>query len=171
MQKLYSELIGMSVLTEYSATPVALIKDIIIDPDSGKVLAFRVNGQNIISSMDVESIGNSLIIADRDRIVPINEILRVESVAKMNISIIGARVIGNRSKKYIGRVVDYAIDTKHLSLIAIHCAKVFVFFRFNEKIFLYKNIVKISKHTVIVKDSGEILVSEKADAVSSAFAS
>ena len=43
MQKLYSELIGMSVLTEYSATPVALIKDIIIDPDSGKVLAFRVN--------------------------------------------------------------------------------------------------------------------------------
>ena len=112
-----------------------------------------------------------MIIADRDRIVPINEILRVESVAKMDISIIGARVIGNRSKKYIGRVVDYAIDTKHLSLVAIHCAKVFAFFRFSERIFLYKNIVKISKHTVIVKDSSEILASEKADAISSAFAS
>lgn len=171
MQKLYSELIGIPVLTEYSSAPVALIKDIVIDPDSGKVLAFCVNGQKIISSMDVESIGNSLVIADHDRIVPINEILRVETVAKMNISIIGARVIGNRSKKYIGRVVDYAIDTKHLSLVAIHCAKVFFFFRFNERIFPYKNIVKISKHTVIVKDSNEILALEKADARSEAFAS
>lgn len=171
MQKLYSELIGMPVLTEYSPASVALVKDIIIDPDSGRVLAFRVNNQKIISSVDVESIGNSLVIADRDRIVPINEILRVEAVAKMDISIVGARVIGNRSKKYIGRIVDYAIDVKHLSLIAIHCAKVFAFFRFNERIFLYKNIVKISKHTIIVKDSREVPAPEKADARSSAFAS
>ena len=112
-----------------------------------------------------------MIIADRDRIVPINEILRVESVAKMNISIIGARVIGNRSKKiYWSRC---RLCYRHKAFVS-YCHSLrqsFCFFRFNEKIFLYKNIVKISKHTVIVKDSGEILVSEKADAVSSAFAS
>lgn len=170
MQKLYSELIGMSVLTEYSNSLIALVKDIIIDPENGRVLAFCVKNNCIISSLDIEAVNINLVIADRDRIVPINEILRVETVAKMNIPIIGAKVITQRGKKYIGRVVDYSIDTRHMALFSIYCARSFLFFRLDERIIPYKNIVKITKNAVTIKDSAEVTVSEKAAARSEVFA-
>lgn len=170
MQKLYSELIGMSVLTEYSNTAIALVKDIIIDPENGRVLAFRVKNNHIISSMDIETININFVIADSDRIVPINEILRVETVAKMNIPIIGAKVMTQRGKKYIGRVVDYSIDTRHMALSSIYCAKSFFFFRLDERIISYKNIVKITKNAITIKDSAEVTAEDRASARSEVFA-
>lgn len=171
MQKLYSELIGMSVLTEYSNSLIALVKDIIIDPENGRVLAFVVKQNRIISPMDIETININLVIHDSDRIVSMNEILRVETVAKMDIPIIGAKVISERGKKYIGRVVDYSIDTRHMALSSIYCAKSFFFFRVDERIIPYKNIIKITKNVVTIKDSAEVLEAEKAAARSEVFAS
>ncbi|MBI4994401.1 PRC-barrel domain-containing protein [Candidatus Peregrinibacteria bacterium] len=171
MQKLYSELIGMPVLTEYSAAPIALIKDIIIDPENGKILAFCVKNNRIVAPLDIEAINTNLFVADRDRIVPINEILRAETVSKMDICVIGARVLTERGKKCIGRVVDYSIDAKHMILSSIYCAKSFFFFRLDERIISYKNIVKISKNIVIIKDSTEFLATEKVSAREGVFAS
>lgn len=172
MQKLYSQLIGLPVFDEASASnsPLALIQNIIVDPESGKVLAFLIKNHHIIVPVDVERLGSGLFIVDRDRIVPLDDVMRVHEVFKMHIGIIGARVITEREKRFLGRVVDYEIDTTHMVLTHIHVAKLFLFFRFQERIISYRHIIRIDKHTVVVKDLKEFTVKEKARARSQAYA-
>lgn len=170
MQKLYTDLIGMSVITEYSSLPVALVRDVIIDPENGKLLAFVVNKDNIIVPIDIIGINNGLIISDKDHILPISDVLRVQEVSKMKINIIGASVVTERAKMNLGRVVDYEIDAKHMVLTKIHVAKTFFFFRFQERIIYQRQIVKIGKEIIIVKDSNECVVKEKARVRPEAFA-
>lgn len=171
MQKLYSQLIGLPVFDEHFGSAITLVRDVIIDPENGKVLAFIVKNQHIIVPLDVEKLNNGLFIHDRDRILHINEVLRVQEVySKRYAPIIGAKVITQRGKIYLGRVVDYEIDTLHMVLTTIHTAKVFFFFRFRERIISYRHIVKIGKDTITVKDSHEAEVAEKAKARSSAYA-
>lgn len=172
MQKLYSQLIGLPVFDEASASnsPVALLRDVLIDPENGKVLAFIIKNQRIIVPLDVERLNSGLFIAHQERIVPLDDVLRVHQISQMKIGIIGARVITEREKTFLGRVVDYEIDTTHMVLTHIHIAKLFLFFRFQERIISYRHIVRIDKHTVVVKDTKESLVKEKSRARSQAFA-
>lgn len=170
MHKLYSELIGMSVFDEYTNSALALINDIVIDPDTGKVLAFIVKNNHIIVPLDVLRIARGLFIADKSHILPLDEVQRVANVLQKYIKIIGARVITERDKLYIGKTVDYEIDTTHMVLNAIYAAKTFFFFRFHERIISYRSIVEIKKETIIVKDIRETSAREKVPAQSSAFA-
>lgn len=153
MQKLYSEIIGMPVFTEYSKMPVTLVRDIIIDPENGKVLAFVVKNNHIIVPLDIERFLDGLYIAEKDRILPVDDVLRVHEVKKQEIDIIGSRVLTEPDKIYLGKVVDYEIDTAHMILSAIHAAKTFFFFRFQEKVISARSIIKISKHSVLVKSA------------------
>lgn len=168
MQKLYSEIIGMPVCTEYSKRPVALVQDVIVDPENGKILAFRVKNDHMVVPLDVERFSNELYIAEKDRILPIDEVLRVFEVAKHEIHILGSRVSTDLDKLYLGRVVDYEIDTKHMNMSAIHVAKTFFFFRFQEKIISARSIIKINKNSILVK-SAHVLskASDKGESVRS----
>ncbi len=169
MQKNYSELIGMPVATEYSPSPVALIRDIIIDPENGKVLAFMVRNQRIIVPLDIVAVNRALIIADKDHILHLNDVLRVQTVYERKIGLIGARIITEKEKAFLGRVVDYEIDTKHMILTQIHAAKTIFFFRFQERFIPRKRIVRIDKHTIVVKEP-LLTVKDEAPARESAFA-
>ena len=164
MQKLYSQLIGMPVVTEYSPSPVCLVRDVVIDPETGKVVALRVKRDSVIAPLDIERINNAVIIADQDRIIPLHDILRVKNVIDMNIPVIGQRVIAERSKTLLGRVVDYEIDTTHMTLHSIHVAKVFFFFRFQELIISSRSIVKISRSAITVKNTHAVCEREKSGA-------
>lgn len=170
MQRFYSELIGLPIYSSSSNSPITLIKDLIIDPETGKLLAFYVRNNRIVVPMDVENLGSALVVEDRDRILPIDDVLRVKEVAKMNMRIIGSKVFSQMNKIFLGRVVDYEIDTTHMVLTKIHVAKIFIFFHLNERIFSQKQIVKIEKKKIIVRDNKEILVKEKAAARPEAFA-
>ncbi len=171
MQKLYSELIGLPVFDEYSPAPLALIRDIIIDPENGKIAAFAVKNNRIIVPLDVERLGRGLFIKDQNHIVPTEDVLRVAEVAERKIKILGARVITQNTKIYLGRVVDYEIETRGMALASIHVAKTFLFFRFQEKTISYRSIVKIKRESIIVKDTRiTAREKEKIAAPSSAFA-
>lgn len=172
MRKLYSQLIGLPVFDESSGgnSPLALIRDIILDPENGKILAFVVRNNRVIVPFDVERLNSGLFIGDRDRIVPMDDVLRVHQVAQWHIDLIRARVVTEREKRFLGRVVDYEIDTSHMSLTHIQVAKLFFFFRFQERLISLKNIIRIEKHTIIVKDIKELTVKEKSPAPSQAFA-
>ncbi|MBI2638538.1 PRC-barrel domain-containing protein [Candidatus Peregrinibacteria bacterium] len=171
MQKLYSELIGLPVFDEYSSSPLTLIRDIFIDPENGKVVAFAVKNNRIIVPLDVERLGRGLFIKDQSHIVPTEDVLRAKEVAERKIKILGSRVITQNTKIYLGRVVDYEIETRGMMLVSIHVAKTFLFFRFQEKIISYKSIIRIHKESIIVKDARiAAREKEKAAAPSSAFA-
>lgn len=153
MQKLYSEFIGMPVFSEYSSSPLALVRDVIIDPENGKLLALLVKNNYIIVPMDIErTTASAIFIADKDRILPVDDVLRVKAVLTRHIAILNAKVITEKTHEYMGRIVDFEIDTTHMALTNIHVAKQILFLRFNERIIDYKHIVRIEKHSVIVKE-------------------
>lgn len=170
MQALYSELIGIPVFDEYSKAPLALVQDVIIDPETGKVIAFLVKNKHIVVPLDVLRVSRGIFIPDKSHILPMSEVLRVEEVFQRRIPIAGMRVVTQREKTYLGKVVDYAIDTTHMVLTQIHVAKTFFFFHFQEKIISYVSIIRIEKDRIIVKDARGISVKEKVPARSSAFA-
>lgn len=173
MQKLYSQLIGLPVFDEYSPVPITLVRDVLVDPENGKLIAFVVKNQRIIVPLDVARVGNGLYIKDREHIVAMDDVLRVTLVAKQKIKIIGARVITQHQKTYLGRVVDFEIDTRSLALSALHVAKTYLFFRFQEKIIPFHAIVRINQETIIVKDARAavpLTEKEKATSASSAYA-
>lgn len=170
MQKLYTDLVGLPVSTEYSNVPIALLRDIIIDPENGKIVAFLVADGRVIVPMDVVNLHSRLIIADRDHVLPIDDVLRVKELFNRHIGLIGTAVFTERLKIYLGRVVDYEIDTRYMVLAKIHVAKIFLFFRFQESIIAHKSIVKIGKKKIVVKDSREAVEKQKATVRPEAFA-
>lgn len=170
MQKLYSQIVGLPVFDEFSRSPIAFVRDVIIDPENGKVVAFLVKQDRIIVPMDIESFTSGLFIANKDRILPVDDVLRVHEVLKRNIHVIGEKVITEREKTPIGRAVDYSIDTNLMMLTGIYVAKIFFFFHFQERIIPFNKIVKINKGSIIVKDSQPLKESEKAQAAEKAFA-
>lgn len=170
MHKLYSQLIGCQVFDDENNSSLGLIQDLIIDPETGKVLAFLLKNHHIIVAADVQRLGSSLVIADSGRIVPVDDVLRVHEVFKKRVCLIGSKVVGQQSKLQLGRVFDYEIDTVTMTLTAIHCSKIFFFFHLQDKIFSYRRILRISKDEITVKDSPEILAKEKVISPSEAFA-
>lgn len=173
MQKLFSELIAMPVIDEYSSHPIALVRDIIIDPETGIVIAFEVGKNRIITPMDIARIGSALFIRDAEHIVDVDEVLRVKTVKDKGIFILGSRVVAEKTHEYMGKAVDFSIDTKSMSLAQIFAAKTFFFFRFNERIFARRDIVRIKKGEIIMKNKREAPAPEKEKAVApeTAFAS
>ncbi|MBI5413235.1 PRC-barrel domain-containing protein [Candidatus Peregrinibacteria bacterium] len=170
MQKLYSQIVGLPVFDEFSRSPIAFVRDVIIDTENGKVVAFLVKQDRIIVPMDIESFTSGLFIANKDRILPIDDVLRVHEVVKRDIHVIGEKVITEREKTLLGRAVDYSIDTTHMMLTGLYVAKIFFFFHFQERIIPFNKIVKINKGSIVVKDSQPLKEAEKAQAAEKVFA-
>lgn len=169
MQKLYSQLIGIPII-ENSGDVLGLVHDVLIDPENGKVLAFFLSRNRIIVPMDIERINSGLHIHDREHILELHEVLRVQAVHEKGITLIGSRVFAEKQSEPLGRVVDFDIDTVTMTLSHVHCAKLFFFFRFQERIIGSRNIVRIEKNRVTVRDRTDSPVSEKSVARSQAYA-
>ncbi|MBT7930007.1 hypothetical protein HN682_08865, partial [Candidatus Peregrinibacteria bacterium] len=74
MQTRFSTCRGMEVVEETNGKLVGLISNMLIDPDSGKILGFYIfvnsgfffGGEKFVSSIDVLNIGTRFIIRDVD---------------------------------------------------------------------------------------------------------
>lgn len=172
MQKMYSQIVGMPVFDEYSRSPLALVQDVLIDPENGYIIGFLISRKRIIVPVDVMRLSSALHIQDRDSMSSINDVFRAKQILVNRIPIMGAKVKNTR-KINLGKVVDYEIDTKTMAISHIFVAKTFFFFHTNERDFARKQIISITKKGVTVNDSADLPakeVKEKAVSPSSAFA-
>lgn len=156
MQKLYSQLVGMPVFCETSGMPINVVRDLIIEPQTGTLLAFQVKGGHVIVPMDIEHIGTSILIPDRDCILEPSEVMRVSSTIEQGINIVGSKVYVEESGEYLGRVVDYAIDASHTALGAIYVARYFLFIPLDERTIPRSKIIKIEKGKIFIKGDTRI---------------
>ncbi len=170
MQKLYSQCIGLQVIEAQTRSRLGLVSDILIDPETGKLIGFIINNKYIIVPMDIEHLNKSLIVLEKDRIVPLAEVIRAQRIYKSYGSLIGSKVMTEKQKEYLGRLIDYSFDTSHLSLISIHTAKQYLFLHLNERIISAKDIIKIEKRVVTVRDIHATEFNEEVKTTSSALA-
>lgn len=158
MEKYYKNIIGTAVFQDDAQRPISTIKDLVIDPESGKIIAIviDINKNLVISPVDIIKWGAVLKTHNHDTIVAGNEILRVEQVQNSDIKIMGNKV-ETQSKEDLGMVIDYAIDTKTYELRKIVTAKGFLgLFRYDSRLIPSSEIVEIKKNKIIVKKSKSI---------------
>ncbi|MFH1284482.1 MAG: PRC-barrel domain-containing protein [Candidatus Peregrinibacteria bacterium] len=154
MEKLYSNIIGMPVFLDDVPRAVNTVKDVVIDPESGKLIAFVVDisKNEVIAPVDVVSLSDSIKVNDSRAIEDGSNILRLEEVNKKN-----ARFIHNKVETeggdYIGRVFDLTINGNTFELAKIHVAKGLLgLFRYDTRIIGVKNIVEVLPEKIVVKD-------------------
>lgn len=155
MERFYSKILGTAVICDDGLRPLTSIKDVVIDPENGKVIAFVVNlnGKLVISPIDIESWHDLIKVHSEEVIISSDEILRVQEVMKRGIHIYGSKVM-TKNGDYLGKVKDFSIDSNGLGLLKIYAAKdILGLIKYDSRIISYKNILEILPHKIIVKEN------------------
>lgn len=166
MEKLYTKIIGTPVFDEEVKHPITAVKDIVIDPETGKLLALIVNlSRNlVIAPQDILYWGDQIQVHTHDSIIEGNEILRVEEVQKKGIRIFNNRVV-TKDGKDLGKVYDFTIDSRETALKKLYVAKsILGLVRYDGRIIPAKEIVEILPRKIVV-NSDLATVTEKENAV------
>jgi len=153
MDRYYTQTIGTPVLA-ISGTVAGSIAEIVIDPETGKVIGFLLapKGQDVIAPNDIIFWEQNIFIHDEDDILETHEIIKVSEVLKKNIPILHAKVF-TKNGKYLGKVYDIGINPKLFVMTRIAVAKnVLGLFPYDEKIIAHGDILEITKEKIIVKD-------------------
>lgn len=152
MEKLYTQTIGLPVVTEHGRI-VGRVFDIIVNPDTGKIAAFVLGptGQKVVSPIDVLSWSNALIINDEESILNPEDIQIVAHINQKNIRIKGQKVV-TKSGEYIGKVGDIAFNSKMFMLTVLLIGKSFLGIYYDKKNVAHKDILEITSEKIIIKD-------------------
>lgn len=157
MERLYTNILGTPVFEDEGAQPITTVKDLVIDPESGKTLAFLVNVSLnlVIMPLDVVSFGDVVRVHAHDCIIEAGEVLRIEQVQKKEVHIFNNRV-ETEDGEYLGRVIDFSVDTVSYALSKIYVGKVILgMFRYGTRVFTARNIVEILPKKIVVKGGAE----------------
>lgn len=158
MIKEYKNIIGIPVINFEEGAPLAFIKDVIIDSDTGKIEAFWVKPLTVpmlnavIQSHDIVEwkkniyIKNDSVIADPADIIKISDIIMKETY------IIDNRV-QNQAGRYYGKVNNITFDTENFYLKQIHTQKSLLgIINYERYIFSFDNIIEVTPYAIIIKD-------------------
>lgn len=157
MERLYTNILGISVFEDEGVQPLTTVKDVIVDPESGKILAFLVNiSRNlVIMPLDIVSFGDVIRIHSHDCIIEASEVLRVEQVQKKDTHIFNNRV-ETEDGEYLGKAIDFSVETGSYALAKIYVGKVILgMFRYGTRVFTARNIVEILPKKIVVKGGAE----------------
>lgn len=166
VEKLYTHILDTPIFEEDHLRPITTVKDLIVDPDSGKVLAIVVNlSKNlVITPNDMSSWGDVITVSSPDVIIDGAEIVRVDQVLKDGVKIFGNKVVTKKGEE-LGRVFDFAIDGSTLGLRKIFVAKGFLgLFRYAARIIPAKDIIEILADKIVVKASMQAVKEEEREA-------
>jgi sporulation protein YlmC with PRC-barrel domain len=153
MEKQYSEILGTPVVIDEMPRPVGRVQDLIMDPESGNLVAFSVGQNRVIVPRDVIRLHRHLLIHDRDDICHSEDILRIGEIQKLGSGILKNKV-ETEEGDYIGKVFDYSVETKTNALKKIFVAKNFLgLLRIDERIIPKKHIVEILPGKIVIKGS------------------
>jgi len=172
VEKLFTNIVGTRIVDDDFKHPLTTVKDVLIDPEKGTLIALivDVNKNLVVAPVDILAWGDIIRIPAHDAIVEGSEILRVTEVQKRNIRIFHSRV-ETKKKEYIGNVVDFSIDLNTLALKKLYTAKNFLgFVRYDTRIIPAKNIEEIKRDKIIIKGNFQPVREERRSLIEEAVA-
>lgn len=153
----YQKIIGTHIIHQTEGAVLAVVSDIIIHPDTGKVEAFWVKSVSvpianaIVRVDDILEWKKNIYVRDERAIVDPADIIKISDTLSRNTFFIGNRV-KNKAGEYLGRVYDLSFDDKNFSIKQIFTQKTFLLFAFESRIFSYKSIIEVLPEYITVKD-------------------
>jgi sporulation protein YlmC with PRC-barrel domain len=171
MIKNYSSIIGTPVLNFDDGSLLAVMEDVIVDPETGKIEAFWVKpltlpiADAILQSQDIAEWKKNVYIKNESLISDPDEVIKITDILTKNIYVIGNKVKNQKGKNY-GRVYDLDFNCDTFYVRQIHAQKsVLGIFKYESRIFSFDSIIEMTEEAIIIDDE----TSKKREVVEGAF--
>ena len=160
-----SRLLGTSVLSLQTGAPVGHINKIIINPDTLKIVAFRLESHLVSktgnSILDINSIREysdyGMVIDSIEELVADDDIIRISEVLALNFDLIDLKVETKKHSK-LGKIIEYTLDSNDFVIQQIIVKRpTLKAFLDPELTISRKEIIEITNEKVIVKDEEKVL--------------
>ena len=170
-----SHLIGTSVLSLQTGRPIGYISEIILDPDSLKTVAFRLDGplvshsaNNLLDTKSIREYSNyGMVIDDIEELITDDDVVKISKILALNFNLIDLKVETKKGSK-LGKIQDYTLTSEDFIVqqIIVKRPPIKAFID-PELTISRKEIVEITDYKVIVRDEEKVLKSraEKEDFV------
>lgn len=164
-----SRLIGTPILSMQTAGVVAMISSAIVDPDTLKILGFRLSGPLVAKSaeniLDVKSIREysryGCIVDSADEFVAEGDVIKIKKVLDLNFSLLGLKVETKQGSK-LGKISDFFVTSEDFMVQQIVVKRPALKALLDPELIIpRKEIIEITDYKVIVKDE-EKIIKEKA---------
>ena len=168
MLVLNSKLMASPVLSVQDSGRVGTLSFPIVDPDSLKIIAFRVHGAtnseggNILDVRSIREYSNfGTVIDDVGELVSGSDVIKIEKVLKLNFDLIGMKVETRKGSK-LGRIIDFAVTSDNFSVQQIIVKRPALKSFLDPELTIPRSeIVEITDDKIIVKDE-EKTIKERA---------
>lgn len=160
----YSKLLNAPVLSIQDSGRVATISSVIVDPDSLKIIAFRVygavntEGGNILDARSIREYSNlGLVIDSTEELIGDHDVVKIEKVLELNFSPIGLKVETKKGSK-LGKVIDFTVTNDNFSIQQIIVKRPTIkSFLDPELVIPRAEIVEITDYKIIVRDEEKVI--------------
>jgi len=156
--KEYKSIIGTPIMHFDEGSLLALIKDVVINSDTGKIEAFWVKPLTVpmfnavIQSQDIVEWKKNVYIKNDSVITDPADIIRISDIMAKKTYVIGNRV-QNEEGIYYGKVYSITFDTESFYLKQIYVQKsILGIINYEQRIFSFDNIIEVTKDRIIIKD-------------------
>ncbi|MBR2802986.1 hypothetical protein IKE19_00165 [Candidatus Saccharibacteria bacterium] len=153
-----SHLVGTPILSVQASAKIAEISEPIIDPDTLKIVAFKVAGPMVGSAyiLDAKSIREysqyGMVIDSIDDLAEPDDIIKVAKILELNFMLPGLKVETKKGTK-LGKVTDYTVTDDNFLTQQIIVKRPFVKSLMDPTLTIpRKEIVEVTDYKVIVKD-------------------
>ena len=168
-----SRLLGTPVLSVQYGKPIGHLSSAIVDPDTLKILAFRINDapDSTANLLDVKSIREysnlGAVIDDVDELVGPEDVIRIKEVLDLNFDLLTLKVETKKGSK-LGHVIDFTVTPEDFTIQQLIVKRPAIKALVDPELTSPRTeIVEITDYKVIVKDEEKVLKSraEKEDFV------
>ena len=154
----YSHLIGTPILSVQSGSTIGRISSAIVDPDTLKILAFRLNGSSIgpANLLDTQSIREyshlGMVIDDLDELVEPDDVIRIKEDLELNFDLLSLKAETKKGSK-LGHVIDFTVTPDDYTIQQIIVKRPLIkSFTDPELTIPRTEIIEITDYKIIVKD-------------------
>jgi len=161
-------IIGLPVVEAAGLQRVGSVRDFLVDPDGGRILAILLGSGKVVSVNEIKDFfTDTVLIQSADSIVNHEEIARAQNILSRKIFLVGSKVLTSEGRK-MGSLDDFMFDDLSYQLATIITKR---FFSKEKRIISAGKIEKVLPKKIIISDSGVKVPSVDKDNIASYIAS
>ena len=159
-----NRLINTPVLSVQTGAPVGFVSEPIIDPNTLKIIAFKLTGPLVTSDayiLDTKSIREysdlGMVIDSADDLVSDDDVIKISKVLSLNFNLINLKVETKKGSK-LGKLINYTLTDNDFTIQQIIVKRPPIkAFLDPELTISRKEIVEVTDYKVVVKDEEKTL--------------
>lgn len=158
-------LLGCPILSLHVGGKIATVTELIIDPDSLKLIACRVDGPlvggdvgDILLMDDVREFSRmGMIVDSTDVFAEADDVIRVQEVQKLRFRLLGIKV-ETRQKAKLGKVSDFILDSATWRIHQLVIQRPMLKSLIDPELLISRQeVVKVTDYKIVVKDEEKTL--------------